>query len=62
MNYLKSVTIQGILVSLIGMLSARFGISSFIMPEEASAIADVLLQLGGLVLAVYGRKKAQGPL
>lgn len=47
-------TYSFILISLIGTL----GLSSFVSEGEVARIVDMVLQLGGLVGAIYGRYQA----
>jgi hypothetical protein len=59
-NFLASKTIQGVLVTLLGILLPKFGLD--LGGEEVSQVAEALLILAGIGWTVYGRAKASGGL
>ena len=56
MNY--SVTIIGIVVSLVGLLFQKSGLD--VGPDRIQTTIEVLMQFGGLIAAWYGRYRAGG--
>lgn len=59
-NLVSSKTIWGIIVSLIGIIIDKlgWGISS----AEVNQVIDLIIQLGGLIFAFYGRIVAKKPI
>lgn len=67
-TFAQSKTIVGVITMLIGFLIGpdivtSIHINQFIdLSEQLLTIISSLLTLGGGIVAIYGRKKAQGPL
>lgn len=62
MTWLNSLTIRGLLITLVALTVDRLGLAESVAPEQIADTLLVLLQYGGLVVAALGRKRAQGPL
>jgi Mg2+ and Co2+ transporter CorA len=62
--YLDSLTIRGLIVVVLGFLASHFGVD--VAPEavadKAIDVAAAVMQVVGIVVAAYGRVRADKPL
>lgn len=53
-NFLLSKTVIGVVISFVGLVMGQFHLDA----TSLTGSEDIVVQLGGLILALYGRIKA----